>query len=69
MKSIGSPSSHGDSMSIRILGNTEYPAWRHNKNGESQIVHSKAEDRKLGKAWADTPAAFETDAVEDESDD
>lgn len=56
-------------MSILIMGNTEYPAWRHNKDGESKIIYSKAEDRKLGKAWADSPAAFETDVVEDGNDD
>ena len=56
-------------MSILIMGTPEYQAWRHNKDGESKIVYSKAEDRKLGKSWADSPAAFETDAVEDGSDD
>lgn len=54
-------------MSILIMGNPEYPAWRHNKAGESKIVYSKADDRKLGKSWADSPAAFDlADVPEDD---
>lgn len=46
-------------MSILIMGNPGYPAWRHNRAGESKVVNSKAEDKKLGNAWADSPAAFD----------
>jgi len=57
-------------MSILIMGNPEYPAWRHNKDGESKIVYSKGEDKKLGKGWADSPAAFDAgQPVEDEGSD
>jgi hypothetical protein len=50
-------------MSIQILGNKIYPAWRHNREGDSKIVNSKAEDKKLGDDWADSPAAFEMSEV------
>ena len=36
-----------------------YPSWRYHKTNEPELVNSAAEEKKLGKGWADTPAAFE----------
>ena len=39
-----------------------YPSWRYHKTEPAQIVYSLEEDNALGTEWADTPAAFYTEA-------
>lgn len=36
-----------------------YPSWRYHKTKEAKIIRSDAEDKALGKDWADTPAKFQ----------
>ena len=52
-------------MSVLITGNDDiYPAWRHSKYGESQLVHSLDQDEDLGDDWADSMSAFDQPASE-----
>ena len=37
-----------------------YPAWRHHKDGRSQVVHTLEHDESLGDEWADTLAEPES---------
>ena len=41
---------------------SEYPSVRYSKAGDTRIVNSSIEDEALGTDWADTPAAFYTEA-------
>jgi hypothetical protein len=41
------------------LASGVYPSWRYHKSQEPRLVQNAEEDAKLGKEWADSPAAFE----------
>lgn len=43
-----------------------YPSCRYHKTLPARIVKDFAEDKKLGKEWATTPAAFNAEKFEPE---
>jgi hypothetical protein len=47
-----------------------YPSYRYHATEAPVVVNDEAEDKALGKGWADSPAAFEQAADEaDEAED
>ena len=47
----------------------KYPSWRYHATLPPRIVQTQAEDKKLGKAWKDTPAAFIAVSTQGDGDD
>ena len=38
-----------------------FPSWRYHATEQPRIVNDEAEDKALGKGWADSPAKFDAE--------